>query len=86
MTARDTFVTFCERFRSHSGKVALRHYEEIIHAYPMRGFDMKRIKISMGRPMCGSEVRFMAANAAPSAEEPTCEACLATMRKALGRE
>lgn len=86
MTAQDTFATFVERFKSHSGKVALRDFEGIIHAYPMRGFDQKRIIISMGRPMCGEEIRFMAANAVPTADAPTCEACLKAMRKALGRE
>jgi hypothetical protein len=85
MTPQDTFLTFCERFRTTAGKVALRNYEGIIHAYPMRGFDQKKIKVSMGFPMCKLDIRFMAAAAAPTADAPTCSDCLAAMRKALGR-
>lgn len=86
MTAQDTYVTFCERFKDRAGKVALRDHEGIIHAYPMRGFNTVRVKISMGLPMCGEDIRFMAATAVPTADAPTCEWCLAAMRKALGRE
>jgi hypothetical protein len=85
MTAQDTFATFCDRFKDKAGKVALRDFEGTIHAYPMRGFINGRVKVAMGFPCCSADVRFMAATARPTADAPTCEGCLATMRKALGR-
>jgi len=86
MTEQEMYATFQKRFSLQTGKIALRHLNESVHAYPMRGFVRKGVTVPAGLPLCGADIRFMAATAMPTADYPTCEGCLETMRKALGRK
>ena len=86
MTEQETYAKFQKRFTVQTNKIALRILDGVIHAYPMRGFVQKWITIPMGLPLCGVDIRFMAATALPTADYPTCVGCLETMRKALGRK
>jgi hypothetical protein len=85
MTDQDTYATFSERFAVQAGRIALRLFGGTVHAYPMRGFQKHGMTVPIGFPMCGADIRFMAATAMVTAEIPTCELCLAAMRKGLGR-
>jgi hypothetical protein len=86
MSPQETFVDFKERFGAQVGKLSLRADAGIIHLYAIRWFPLARIEVTTGKPICGGEARYMAAVVVPTADAPTCQACLAAMRIALETE
>ena len=86
MTAQELFVKFKETLTC---KVALREFEGIIHAYPMRGVTHRQGKyervVKAGMPLCNQDIRFMQSSFTPTADAPTCKGCLVLMRSIVGK-
>ena len=86
MNPQETFVEFKERFSHQVGTLTLRAHAGIIHLYTARWPFQGLMMVTPGRPVCCSEARYLAAIATPTADAPTCKACLAAMRLALEGE